>query len=149
MVEIGAVKIVNGKITEKFVSFVNPDGKHIDEGASATTGIYDEDVADAPKDYEVLQDFYKFSRGSILIGYNNKNFDNAFLIGQGKKCRWNFDNENKDVYRLVQKYVRGVKNYRLGTVAEKLGVVLDNAHSAVYDALATAEVFIKIAGNIV
>ena len=145
IVEVGAVKIVNGKITEKFVSFVNPDGKHIDEGASATTGIYDEDVANAPKDYEVLQDFYKFTRGAILIGYNNINFDNVFLFGQAKKCRFNFDNQTEDVFRLAQKYVTGVKNYKLGTIAEKLGVVLDNAHSAVFDAQATAEVFLKIA----
>lgn len=145
IVEIGAVKIVNGKITEKFGSLVNPNGKHIDKGASEVTGIYDEDVADAPKDFEVLQDFYKFTRGSTIIGYNNINFDNVFLLGQGKSCRYNFDNPTEDVYRLAQKYVTGVKNYKLGTIAEKLGVVLDNAHSAVYDALATAEVFLKIA----
>ena len=145
IVEIGAIKIVNGKITEKFVSFVNPDGKHIDEGASATTGIYDEDVKDAPKDYEVLQDFYKFTRGAILTGYNIINFDNVFLLGQGKKCRYNFDNEIEDVYRFAQKYVYGVKNYKLSTISEKLGVVLDKAHIVFFDALATAEVFIKLA----
>lgn len=145
IVEIGAVKIINGKITEKFVSFVNPDGRHIDEGASETTGIYDEDVASAPKDYEVLQDFYKFTRGAIIIGYNNINFDNVFLLGQGKKCRYNFDNPMEDVFRFAQKYVTGVKNYKLGTIAEKLGVILDKAHSAVYDAIATAEIFLKIA----
>ena len=149
MVEIGAIKIVNGKIVEKFGTYVNPGNKKIDPKASETTGIYDEDVADAPKDYQVLQDFYKFTRGSILIGYNNINFDNVFLFGQAKACKWNFDNQTEDVFRLAQKYITGVKNYKLGTIAEKLGVVLDNAHSAIYDALATAEIFIKIAENIV
>ena len=148
MVEIGAIKIENGKITEKFGTYVNPNGKHIDEKASETTGIYDSDVENAPKDYQVLQDFYKFARGSILIGYNNVNFDNTFLIGQGKSCKWNFDNPTEDVFKYAQKYVHGVKNYKLGTIAEKLGVVLDNAHSAVYDALATAQVFLKIAEDI-
>ena len=148
MVEIGAIKIENGKITEKFGTYVNPNGKHIDEKASETTGIYDSDVENAPKDYQVLQDFYKFTRSSILIGYNNVNFDNTFLIGQGKSCKWNFDNPTEDVFKYAQKYVHGVKNYKLGTIAEKLGVVLDNAHSAVYDALATAQVFLKIAENI-
>lgn len=148
MVEIGAIKIENGKVTEKFGTYVNPNGKHIDEKASETTGIYDSDVENAPKDYQVLQDFYKFARGSILIGYNNVNFDNTFLIGQGKSCKWNFDNPTEDVFKYAQKYVHGVKNYKLGTIAEKLGVVLDNAHSAVYDALATAQVFLKIAEDI-
>ncbi|MBQ8424978.1 MAG: 3'-5' exoribonuclease [Clostridia bacterium] len=148
MVEIGAVKIVNGKITEKFRSYVNPDGKKIDPKASETTGIYDEDVADALMDYQVLQDFYKFTRDAVIIGYNNINFDNVFLFGQAKKCRWNFDNETEDVFKLAQKYVSGVKNYKLGTIASSLGVLLENAHSAIYDAMATAEIFIKIAENI-
>ncbi|MBP3581222.1 MAG: hypothetical protein J6J33_00545, partial [Clostridia bacterium] len=86
--------------------------------------------------------------GAILTGYNIINFDMVFLRGQGKTCRWNFDNEVDDVYKLAQKYVHGVRNYKLGTIAEKLGVTLDNAHRAVYDALATAEVFLKIAKDI-
>ena len=143
IIEIGAVKIENGKITEKFMSFIDPE-KHIPEDASAISGIVDSDVQGAPTADKVLQDFYKFTRGAIIIGYNNINFDNIFLIGQGKDSRWNFDNETDDVYKWAQKYVRGAKNYKLKTIADKLGVTLDNAHRAVYDALATAEVFIKI-----
>ena len=143
IIEIGAVKIENGKITEKFMSFIDPE-KHIPEEASAISGIVDSDVQGAPTADKVLQDFYKFTRGAIIIGYNNINFDNIFLIGQGKDSRWNFDNETDDVYKWAQKYVRGAKNYKLKTIADKLGVTLDNAHRAVYDALATAEVFIKI-----
>lgn len=145
IIEIGAVKIENGKITERFMSYVDPERK-IPAESSAVSGITDADVVGAPKDYQVLQDFFKFTRNAIIIGYNNINFDNVFLIGQGKKCRWDFaSNETDDVFRYAQKLVHGVKNYKLGTIAEKLGVVLDNAHRAVYDALATAEVFIKLA----
>lgn len=143
IIEIGAVKIENGKITEKFMSFIDPE-MHIPEESSAISGIVDSDVKGAPTADKVLQDFYKWTRNAIIIGYNNINFDNIFLLGQGKEARWNFDNETDDVYRWAQKYVRGAKNYKLKTIADKLGVTLDNAHRAVYDALATAEVFIKI-----
>ena len=143
IIEIGAVKIENGKITERFMSFIDPE-KHIPEESSAISGIVDSDVQGAPTADKVLQDFYKFTRGAIIIGYNNINFDNIFLIGQGKEARWNFDNETDDVYKWAQKYVRGAINYKLKTIADKLGVTLDNAHRAVFDALATAEVFIKI-----
>lgn len=143
IIEIGAVKIENGKITEKFMSFVDPE-MHIPKESSAISGIVDSDVKGAPTADKVLQDFYKWTRNAIIIGYNNINFDNIFLLGQGKDARWNFDNETDDVYRWAQKYVRGAKNYKLKTIADKLGVTLDNAHRAVYDALATAEVFIKI-----
>jgi len=146
MIELGAVKIENGKITESFLSYIDPE-KPIPAESSEISGIVDEDVKGAPKDYQVLQDFYKFTRGAIITGYNIINFDNVFLIGQGKQARWNFDNEFVDVYKYATKYVSGVKNYKLGTVAAKLGVTLDNAHRAVYDALATAEVFLKIAAE--
>lgn len=147
IIEIGAYKIVDGKITERFVSFVNPE-RPIPEKASAVNHIYDKDVATAPKDFEVLGDFYKFTRGAILVGYNNISFDDVFLVGQGKACRWNFDNESEDAYILSQKYVHDIKNHKLITVAKALGVTLDNAHSAGWDALATAEVFIKLAQNL-
>ena len=147
IIEIGAVKIENGKITEKFMSYVDPE-KHIPAESSAISGIVDADVEGAPKDFEALQDFYKFTRGAILTGYNIINFDMVFLKGQGKACRWNFDNEVVDTFKIAQKYVHGVKNYKLGTIAEKLGVVLDNAHRAVFDALATAEIFVKLAENL-
>lgn len=143
IIEIGAVKIDNGRITEKFMTYVDPE-KPIPAESSAISGIVDEDVKGAPIDYDALQDFYKFTRGAILTGYNILNFDNVFLKGQGKNCRLNFDNESEDVYHYAQKYVHGVKNYKLGTIAAKLGVTLDNAHRAVYDAMATAEVFIKL-----
>ena len=143
IIEIGAVKIENGKITEKFMTYVDPE-KPIPAESSAISGIVYDDVKGAPIDNEALQDFYKFTRGAILTGYNILNFDNVFLLGQGKACRFNFDNECEDVFHYAQKYVHGVKNYKLGTIAAKLGVTLDNAHRAVYDAMATAEVFIKL-----
>ena len=143
IIEIGAVKIENGRITEKFMTYVDPE-KPIPAESSAISGIVDSDVQGAPIDNEALQDFYKFTRGAILTGYNILNFDNVFLRGQGKACRFNFDNDCEDVFHYAQKYVRGAKNYKLGTIAAKLGVTLDNAHRAVFDAMATAEVFIKI-----
>lgn len=143
IIEIGAVKMVDGKFTDRFMCMVDPKMK-LPEKITELTGIKDEDVQGANTYSEVLADFYKFTRGSILSGYNVK-FDYGFLYYYGKKCGYNFDNQLLDVYELAQKGVHGTKNLKLGTVAEKLGVVLDNAHRAVYDALATAEVLIKLA----
>ena len=146
IVEIGAVKVHNGKITEMFETFVNPE-KHIDDDATAVHGITDEMVKDAPTYPKALQDFYKFTRNATLVAYNIS-FDYSFLDLYGKKAGFNFDNPQIDALKLASKNVHGVKNYKLKTVAEKLGVVLDNAHRAVYDTIATAEVFIKLADNI-
>jgi len=148
IIEIGAVKIIDGKIKEKFSCMVNP-GEHIAEDSTKIHGITDDDVKDAHTIGEVIEDFYKFTRGAILSGYNIIGFDMIFLTKFGKDYRYNFDNEVVDVYKLAMQYVKGTRNYKLGTIAEKLGITLDNAHRAWYDAYATAEVLIKLAENIV
>lgn len=143
IIEIGAVKISGGKITEQFETFVNPE-QHIDDESTKIHGIVDSDVKDAPTYPNALQDFYKFTRNSTLVAYNIA-FDYSFLSLYGKQAGFNFDNPQIDALKLAVVNVKGVKNYKLKTIAEHLGVLLDNAHRAVYDAIATAEVFIKLA----
>jgi|GEM_PF-1650416 len=143
IVEIGAVKVHNGKITETFETFVDPE-EHIDDDSTKVHGITDEMVAGSPNYARALQDFYKFTRNATLVAYNIS-FDFSFLDLYGKKAGYNFDNPQIDALRLASINVKGVKNYKLKTIAEKLGVVLDNAHRAIYDTIATAEVFIKLA----
>ncbi|MBQ8468742.1 MAG: ribonuclease H-like domain-containing protein [Clostridia bacterium] len=146
IVEIGAVKVINGAIVQSFRTLVNPE-MHIPEASSAVHKIYDKDVVNAPKAAEALQDFYKFTRGAVLVGYN-VNFDYSFLMTQGKQAQYNFDNKTYDCLDLARRSVKGLKNYKLGTIAKELGVSLENAHSALADTIATAEVFIKLADNI-
>ena len=143
IIEIGAVKVRDGKIIERFMSYVDPH-VHISNEITNLKGITDDDVMGAPSYEQVLADFYKFTRNSYLSGYNIIGFDCHFLNVFGKLSGYNFDNKIVDVFKLAQKEVKGTKNLKLGTVAEHLGVVLDNAHRAVYDAIATAEVLIKI-----
>ena len=142
IIEIGAVKIHDGKITEQFETFINPM-EHIDDESTLVHGITDDMVKDAPTYQQALQDFYKFTRNSTLVAYNIA-FDYSFLDLYGKKSCYNFNNPQIDALKLASINVKGVKNYKLKTIADKLGVVLDNAHRAVYDAIATAEVFIKL-----
>lgn len=145
IIEIGAVKVVNGAIVEKFQSYIDPEMK-IGEEAMKIHHITQDMVAGKLKAEQVLQDFYKFTRGCVLTGYN-VGFDLGFLIKQGKESRYNFDNPTFDIYHdLSLKYIKGLKNYKLGTVAKYLGVSLENAHSALDDTIATAEVMIKLAG---
>ncbi|MBO4569944.1 MAG: ribonuclease H-like domain-containing protein [Clostridia bacterium] len=146
IIEIGAVKVHEGKIVEQFETFVNPEG-HIDDDSTLVHGITDEMVKDAPNYKMALQDFYKFTRNAFLCAYNIA-FDFSFLDLYGRKAGFNFNNPQIDALKVASHFVKGVKNYKLKTVADKLGVVLDNAHRAVYDTIATAEVLIKLAGNV-
>jgi DNA polymerase III epsilon subunit family exonuclease len=145
IVEIGAVKIENGKITKKFSTFVDPEVE-IPLDATRIHGITDAMVMGAPKVGEALADFYKFCENSTIVAYNI-DFDYKFINYYGKKHGYNFNHPQQDAMIMARKYIKGLKNYKLKTVCEALAVSLANAHRAYFDAAATAKVFLKLAEN--
>lgn len=142
-IEIGAVKVHDGKIIETFDTFVNPM-KNISFEITKLTGITNEMLRDKLPIEKILPDFMKFVDGCAIVGYNNIDFDNKMLSNICKRLGYKFPSETYDAIVLARKYLRGVKNYKLGTIAQYLSVTLDNAHRAIYDTIATAEVFIKL-----
>lgn len=144
IIDIGAFKIVNGKIVEKFSTFVNPQVP-IPAEASKVNRITDDMVASYPSIDKVLPDFYKFCYGSIIVGYNSIGFDDAFINREGKRLRYNFDNVRNDAFVIAKQNLPGLKNYKLATVCANQNVPLIDAHRAINDALATAKLFIKLA----
>ncbi len=142
IIEIGACKIENGRITEIFSTFVNPNKKLHNEIVQLT-GITDAMLKDAPTINYVLPDFYKFCYGSTLVAHNIS-FDIGFIYSAAKKLSYNFDNPLMDTLEMAHKKLPGLKNYKLGTIVDKLNIILNNAHRAVNDATATAKVFIKL-----
>ena len=142
IIEIGACKILNGKIVETFSTFVKPS-RHIPKEITELTGIDDSMVEDAPTINYVLPDFYKFCYNCTMVGHN-VSFDISFIYNIAKKLSYNFDNPLMDTIEMARKKLPGLKNYKLSTVVDKLNIVLDNAHRAINDATATAKVFIKL-----
>ena len=143
IIEIGAVLVEDGNITEKFSTYVDPH-EHISERITELTSITDADVSGAPDIEKVLGDFYKFSKGTILAGHNAQMFDLPFVNKEGAKFGINFKNELVDTFLLSKKYLK-IKNYKLDTVAKHFDVVNEHAHRAIYDAITTAKVLIKLA----
>lgn len=143
IIEIGAVKIENGKITETFSTLIKPDGK-ISEEITKITGISGEMVKDAPTFQNVLGDFYKFCEGCVLVGYNILEFDIKFLNFHANKFGVDFNHKIEDALIMARKFCLGLKRYKLKDVCNHLEIVLENAHRALFDTLATAEVFIKL-----
>ena len=142
IIEIGAVKISKGKIVSTFSTFVKPSVS-IPAEITELTNITDEMVADAPAINYVLPDFYKYCYGCSLVAQNIA-FDYGFLNAIGKKMLYNFDNPQYDTMIMARNKLRGLKNYKLGTICDYLGVSLVGAHRAVNDCLATAKVFLKL-----
>lgn len=145
IIEIGAVKVVDGAITETFSTYCNPH-EHIDERITSLTSITDADVENAPDPEAVLPDFYKFAEGAIFVGHN-VSFDIGFLNVAARRAGMHFDNHSMDTMDLARKHLHGLRNYKLDTVLKYFGFVNAHAHRAIHDATATAKAFIKLCEN--
>ncbi len=141
--ELGAVKIVDGVITETFSTLIDPK-RPIPEEVSKKTGITDDMVKGQPLFEDVIPDFYKFTRGAALIGHNIA-FDFPFLLKYGNRAGYAFgDRKTFDTLGIAPRAIPGIDVLTLDHVLSELGLVNDNAHRALSDATATAKAFIAM-----
>ncbi|MFQ7311082.1 MAG: PolC-type DNA polymerase III [Sellimonas sp.] len=141
IIEIGAVKVENGQITEKFSTFVNPKIP-IPFEITKLTGITDEMVVDAKPIEEVLPEFLGFIKDAVLVAHN-AGFDVSFIE---QNCRYQNikpDFASVDTVALARVLLPTLSKYKLNVVAKALNISLENHHRAVDDAGATAEIFVK------
>ena len=142
IIEIGAVKLINGEIAEKFSSFVACNEKLSAEIVSLT-GITDKDLVGAPEVDKVLADFFKFTADAYLVGHN-VTFDYRFVQYYGEENGYMFQQKAYDTLALGQELLRGeVNNFKLNTLADYYGFTF-NHHRAFDDACVTAKVFIEL-----
>ena len=132
--------MVNGTITDKFSTFVNPDIP-IPFRIEQLTSINDSMVLPAPKIDKVLPDFLKFCEGCALVAHN-ASFDVSFIAHNAEELGLPFDPTVLDTVTLARILLPQLNRYKLDTVAKALNVSLENHHRAVDDAGATAEIFV-------
>lgn len=146
IVEIGAVKIEGGKITQTFETLIDPE-MPMPEKTTQVNNITDDMLKGKPTIKQVIGDFYKFCYGSVLVGHNSKMFDMPILKRVGLENRYDFSNEQLDTYELARQRIKGLKKYKLGFLCETLNISLEGAHRALNDTVATAKLFIKLMEN--
>ena len=142
IVQIGAVRVVNGRIVEgeRYDTLVNP-GRPIPPGSTKVHGISDDMVARAPGVAEAVAGFHAFAKGAILVAHNAP-FDLAFL-GRGAPEGLVFDHPVLDTVLLSAVLFGGSATHTLDALAERLDVDIAGnlRHTAIGDAVATAQVF--------
>ena len=141
IIEIGAVKVENGKITERFSSFINPKVP-IPYRIEELTHISDDMVIDAPTADVVLPQFLSFCEGCVMVAHN-ADFDMSFIKKNAKDLGVDFAPTYIDTVALARYLLPNLNRFKLDTVAKAVGVNLDNHHRAVDDAACTAEIFEK------
>lgn len=141
IIEIGAVKFVDGKEVGRFSEFVNPRVP-IPYFIEKLTSISDDMVLDADPIEVVLPKFLEFSEGAVFVAHN-ADFDMGFVLHNAQKLGIEVDATYLDTVSIARKLIPDISRFRLNNVAKKLGVSLENHHRAVDDASCTAEIFMK------
>ena len=141
IIEIGAVKVENGQIVDKFSTFVNPE-RPIPFEITNLTSITDEMVLDAPTIEVVLPQFLEFIGEGALVAHN-AGFDVGFIEQNCRVLGLEQEFTSVDTVALARVLLPTLSKYKLNLVAKALGISLENHHRAVDDAGATAEIFVK------
>ena len=140
--EVGIMKVKNNEVIGEFSCFVNPE-RHIPERVSAVTNITDEMVKDAEtidKVFPKILEFLGSDKETVVVAHN-ANFDVGFLKQNAKMLGYDFDYTYLDTLSLAKDLFPNYKKYKLGKIAENLGIKVEVAHRALDDVDTTVKVF--------
>jgi DNA polymerase III epsilon subunit family exonuclease len=144
LVEVAAVRVKGGKVTDRWSTFVNP-GRPI--FGNQMHGITDKDVKGAPSPAEAAKKALAFVGDATIVGHS-VGFDIAFLeaaLGDGTRIE---KGRYLDTLTLARDGYPDLPSYTLGELSRFFGIQLQQAHRALPDAEATAELLVAIAGEL-
>lgn len=136
--EVGIMKVKNGEVIDEFSCFVNPE-KPIPQRVIEVTHITDDMVRNAETIETVMPKIIEFVGDSVLVAHN-ADFDIGFLKYNAKVLGLNLDNTYLDTLRLAKDLFPEYKKYKLGIIAENLGIKVEVAHRALDDVDTTVKV---------
>ncbi len=155
IIEIGAIKFVDGKETETLEQLINP-GRSIPEFITRLTGISDQDVEGKPSIDEIFPQLERFIGDAAFVG-QQVNFDASFLEYHFRKRNNDFQfwedtvrrfkylsNLRIDTLFIARIFMPFLAKFKLGELAKYFGYNLENAHRAVEDARATGHIFLEL-----
>ncbi len=142
IIEIGAVKVVNGSIAQRFSTFVNPKVP-IPFEIEQLTSINDDMVLDAPVIDEILPKFMDFCQDAVMVAHN-ADFDMSFIKYNCSALGLDCEKTVLDTVALSRVLLPSLNRFKLDTVAKALNISLAHHHRAVDDAACTAEIFVKL-----
>ncbi len=138
VIEIGAVRLHKGQVLDELSVLIDPETA-ISSKITELTGITQAMVAGQPKFCDVADDLLRFI-GEAPLAAHNADFDSGFLKEELNRCDRDWDGPIIDTLALARKAYPTLKSHRLGSVCKHVGVNLKNAHRAVHDARATAQI---------
>jgi DNA polymerase III epsilon subunit family exonuclease len=143
IIEIGAVKVLNGEIVDEWGTLVNP-GIFVPDVVTNITGITTEMLQDAPSFDDVKEEYLSFFDDNAIFVAHNVDFDRDFLNSHlTQHSSKPMVGPYMCTFKLAKQVHPNLSKYSLGSLAELFDVDLQQAHRAVHDARATAELMLK------
>ena len=139
IIEIGAVKVINGQVVDKFSTLINP-GTAISPYITTLTGISDSMVENAPKIEQVLPKFVEFMGENTLLGHNLM-FDFGFLKQNAANLKISFEKKGVDTLKISRKVLSQLESRKLDYLCEYFGIADENHHRALNDAEVTVKLY--------
>lgn len=143
IIEIGALKVREGKVVDRFMEFIHPLSP-ISSAISELTGITNDMVATARSCEQVIPDFLDFCEDDVLIGHNVM-FDYSFTKCSASKCGLPFEKNGLDTLKIARKVHKDFPSKSLGALCDYYHIENKAAHRAYHDALATAKLYQTLA----
>ncbi|MFN8622624.1 MAG: polyribonucleotide nucleotidyltransferase [Chloroflexota bacterium] len=144
IVEIGAVKVTDGKVTDRWSSLVKPPRPVV---GAQLHGLTDADLASAPAPADAVAAFLAWAGDGILVGHN-VGFDIGFLKASGAATPDFAPGTYLDTLTLAREAYPDLDVYKLGDIASFFGFATKPTHRALPDAEATAELVIRLIGEL-
>ncbi len=140
IIEIGAVKVRDGKVVETFSELINP-GEKLSEFITGLTGITDEMLEGKPGIEEVLPRFIEFAKDDVLLGHNLM-FDFGFLKQNAVNLKLSFEKQGLDTLKIARKALPNLHSRGLEYLCNHYGIADENHHRAFNDAKVTSELYL-------
>lgn len=142
IIEIGAAKVKDLQVVQTFSTFVNP-GRSLTERVTKLTGITNEDLTDAPVIDDIIENLLEFIGDDVLLGQNII-FDYSFVKKAAVNKKLKFEKNGIDTLRIARRFLTDLESRTLGALCDYYNISF-TAHRALNDALATHEVYLKMA----
>lgn len=141
IIEIGAVKVENGKCIDTFETFVNP-GRVLEQRIVELTGITDEQLKTAPSIGEIFPSLLSFLGEHVLLGHSVL-FDYSFIKKAAVNGRYTFERSGIDTLKIARKYLPQLESRSLDYLCGHYKIP-HKAHRALEDARATCALYDRL-----
>ena len=146
-IEIGAVRIERGRVTDRFQSLMNP-GRRVDAFIEGYTGITNQMLKTAPPCKTVMAEFSDFIEDFDLVAHN-ASFDSRFLRAELRRIQRHYVGEFACSMLVSRRLYQNAPNHKLGTLVKFHDLLTDGIfHRALADAQMTAQLWLKILNDL-